>query len=214
MLIGAPSPPRCVLFSIWGTGQDQCATIKRQLCSLLPDVRIFLDVRVATPSRAPCDMLLLPQRSMCLRWQVDDLKSIDALEQYIEETAVVLIFVSKGYFKSINVRFAIRPHPAPCTASLRRTPAVPLTQCLREVRCAVSKNKFITLVHDPVRGGASVDDIKKEECPADLLSHVFESRQIILWQRIKVCPSLLTLVYLDWPSVGPSPLQVFPKETH
>lgn len=30
--------------SIWGTGQDQCATIKRQLSMLLPGVSIFLDV--------------------------------------------------------------------------------------------------------------------------------------------------------------------------
>ena len=46
------------LSHIWGTGQDQCATIKRQLCLLLPDASIFLDV--------------------------DDLKSIDALEEYVE----------------------------------------------------------------------------------------------------------------------------------
>ena len=30
--------------SIWSTGQDQCATIKRQLSMLLPGVSIFLDV--------------------------------------------------------------------------------------------------------------------------------------------------------------------------
>ena len=29
------------LSHIWGTGQDQCATIKRQLCLLLPGVSIF-----------------------------------------------------------------------------------------------------------------------------------------------------------------------------
>ena len=34
------------LSHIWGTGQDQCATIKRQLKLLLPDVSIFLDVDV------------------------------------------------------------------------------------------------------------------------------------------------------------------------
>ena len=31
--------------STWGTGQDQCATIKRQLAAMLPGVKIFLDVR-------------------------------------------------------------------------------------------------------------------------------------------------------------------------
>ena len=32
------------LSHIWGTGQDQCATIKRQLCLLLIGVQVFLDV--------------------------------------------------------------------------------------------------------------------------------------------------------------------------
>ena len=59
--------------SIWGTGQDQVAAIKRQLCLLVPGVSIFLDV--------------------------DDLEEISALERYIAETAVVLIFLSKGYFR-------------------------------------------------------------------------------------------------------------------
>lgn len=61
------------LSHIWGTGQDQCATIKRQLCLLMPDVSIFLDV--------------------------DDLESIDLLEEYIDSSAVVAIFVSKGYVR-------------------------------------------------------------------------------------------------------------------
>ena len=38
---------RCMLVmlarSTWGTGQDQCATIKRQLAAMLPGVAIFLD---------------------------------------------------------------------------------------------------------------------------------------------------------------------------
>ena len=36
--------------SIWGTGQDQCATIKRQLSLLLPGVSIFLDVDACQPA--------------------------------------------------------------------------------------------------------------------------------------------------------------------
>ena len=32
------------LSHIWGTGQDQCAAIKRNLQLLLPGVSIFLDV--------------------------------------------------------------------------------------------------------------------------------------------------------------------------
>ena len=62
------------LSHIWGTGQDQCATIKRQFKIILPGASVFLDV--------------------------DDLQSIDALEEYIESSAVITIFVSKGYFLS------------------------------------------------------------------------------------------------------------------
>ena len=36
--------------------------------------------------------------------QVDDLRSIDALEEEISQTGVVLIFVSKGYFPSKSKR--------------------------------------------------------------------------------------------------------------
>ena len=40
------------LSHIWGSGQDQCAIIKRQLYLLLPGVSIFLDVRSRDSSRA------------------------------------------------------------------------------------------------------------------------------------------------------------------
>ena len=81
--------PALALTLTRGTGQDQCATIKRQLCLLLMGVSVFLDV--------------------------DDLKDIGDLEEYVEQSAVIMIFVSKGYFKSLN--------------------------CLREARGAVAKGK-------------------------------------------------------------------------
>ena len=59
------------LSHVWGTGQDQCAAIKRQLCLLLPGAHIFLDV--------------------------DDLEDINRLEECIRASAVIIIFVSKGY---------------------------------------------------------------------------------------------------------------------
>ena len=71
----------------------------------------------------------VPRTGISVFLDVDDLKSIDALEEYVDATAIIMIFVSKGYFKSKN--------------------------CLREARCAVAKRKPITLVHDPVRGGAA-----------------------------------------------------------
>ena len=122
------------LSHIWGTGQDQCATIKRQLCLLLKGVSVFLDV--------------------------DDLEDIGALETYVDQSAVIMIFVSKGYFKSGN--------------------------CLREARCTVDKKKPIALVHDPVRGGATLDFIRDEECPDELRGPVFGHgrRPVIEWHRI------------------------------
>ena len=61
---------------IWSTGQDVAATIKRQLQRLFPVVKIFLDV--------------------------DDLEDLSKLEQYVGESAVVLLLLSKGYFLSIS----------------------------------------------------------------------------------------------------------------
>ena len=125
------------LSHIWGTGQDQCATIKRQLSLLLTGVSVFLDV--------------------------DDLEDIGALEEYIEKTAVIMIFVSKGYFKSKN--------------------------CLREVKGTLKMKKPLSLVHDPVRGGAPLKTIMDDECPPEYFTDVFKDfgkdRNVIIFHRIK-----------------------------
>jgi hypothetical protein len=80
------------------------------------------------------------------------------MEEYVEQSRIIMIFVSKDYFKSKN--------------------------CLREVRHARKMAKKLVLVHDPVRGGASIDYIKEEECPDDL-QIIFHKRAIITWHRIK-----------------------------
>ena len=36
--------------------------------------------------------------------QVDDLESIDKLEEYVDATVIIMIFVSAGYFKSKSAR--------------------------------------------------------------------------------------------------------------
>ena len=89
------------LSHIWGTGQDQCATIKRQFKIILPGASVFLDV--------------------------DDLQSIDALEEYIESSAVITIFVSKGYFLSKSKLTHTVPHHNP----------QPQCQTLAHIRCCV-----------------------------------------------------------------------------
>jgi len=117
----------------WGSGQDQAAVIKRQLQLCLRGVRIFLDV--------------------------DDLTDIGLLEQYIQQTACLIFFLSAGYFASYN--------------------------CLREARACVTYSKPIALVHeaDPNKGGLTLADVHRE-CPSELSAYVFDGREIIRWHRI------------------------------
>ena len=71
------------------TGQDAVAVIKNELKLLIPGIKIFLDV--------------------------DDLKDIGSLEDYVDRTQVMLFFLSKGYFRSKAL-----PQPLPFRASLCR----------------------------------------------------------------------------------------------
>ena len=124
------------LSHVWSSGQDQCATIKRQLTLLLPTSSIFLDV--------------------------DDLESIDKLEEYVDASAVIMIFVSMGYFKSGN--------------------------CLREARKTLEVDKPIALMHDSAvyhKSHMSLQAIKQQECPDDLRGPIFNGRDVIEWHRIK-----------------------------
>ena len=124
-------PPGCeyhlFLSHCWQSGQDQAAVIKRQMTALLPGpasepLRVFLDV--------------------------DDLVEIDSLETYVQQSAVILLFLSRGYFLSTN--------------------------CLREVRAAIASNKPLVLVHETkaAKGGAPLDELMIE-CPADLRERIF-----------------------------------------
>ena len=70
--------------------------LKRQLCLLLPTAKVFLDV--------------------------DDLVEIGALETYVRSTSCMLLFLSKGYFRSTN--------------------------CLRELRATIDELRPFVLVHD------------------------------------------------------------------
>ena len=67
-----------------------------------------------------CIQLLLPSAVVFL--DVDDLEEIGKLEWYIDASACVMIFLSKGYFLSRN--------------------------CLREARQTVEKQIPIVLVHE------------------------------------------------------------------
>lgn len=91
---------------------------------------------------------------------VDDLKDISKLENYIDQSGSILFFISSGYFLSAN--------------------------CLREVRRTVEQRKNLILLHeaDEKKGGITLQEAK-EECPSSLRDYIFESEnQIIPWHRL------------------------------
>ncbi len=89
---------------------------------------------------------------------VDDLESIDALESYIDASQVIMLFCSKGYFQSKN--------------------------CLREVRSTMEKGKRFCLMHDPEKGGATLE-VVQQECPEELRGDIFNNKEAITWRRIR-----------------------------
>ena len=91
--------------------------VKQRLLEMMPDLSIFLDV--------------------------DDLEDISDLEGYVDRSAMILIFCSKGYFQSKN--------------------------CMREIRSCTRKGKPIIAVLDPdsSNGALSLDEVKGELIVAD-----------------------------------------------
>jgi hypothetical protein len=97
------------LSRVWRSGQDKTHIIARSLQLYLPKLLIWLDV--------------------------DNLDDVGRLEEDIAESAVVLIFYSEGYFRSVN--------------------------CRREFYQAVLIDKSIIVVYE---SNASVVGEMKEEC--------------------------------------------------
>ena len=94
---------------VWSTGQDKTHAIARLLQLHLPQLKLWLDV--------------------------DSLDDVDRLEEYIAQSAVIVIFYSEGYFRSKN--------------------------CRREFYKAVELKKPIIVLYD---GGVNVVEEMKEEC--------------------------------------------------
>ena len=88
------------------TGQDAVAVIKNELKLLIPGIQIFLDV--------------------------DDLKDIGSLEDYVDRTQVMLFFLSKGYFRSKAL-----PQPLPFRECLAVSPTT--TRALLACRTACAR---------------------------------------------------------------------------
>ena len=81
------------------------------------------------------------------------------LEIYVEQSACILLFLSKGYLLSRN--------------------------CLREVRACEQKQKPRCLISesDPSHGGAPVQQLISQECPKDLRK-VIDEKQVVQWHRV------------------------------
>ena len=90
------------------TGQDAVAVIKNELKLLIPGIQIFLDV------------------------DLDDLKDIGSLEDYVDRTQVMLFFLSKGYFRSKAL-----PQPLPFRECLAVSPTT--TRALLACRTACAR---------------------------------------------------------------------------
>ena len=120
----------------WNDCQDSAAVIKRQLQRLVPGASIFLDV--------------------------DDLADITKLEEYIEQSAVVLLMLSRGYFASRN--------------------------CMREVEQSIMGKKRLILLHeaDVSHGGAPLSQLKGM-CPEEFREDVFAPHNLIVqWHRVSI----------------------------
>ena len=80
---------------------------------------------------------------------------------YVQQSACMLLFLSKGYLLSMN--------------------------CLREVRASVEQRKPHVLVweQDASKGGAPLVELREKECPEDLQAAVFglegAHREVIQW---------------------------------
>ena len=125
----------------WAHAQDQCAEIKRAVNMLLPSVQIFLDV--------------------------DDLQDIAELERHVQDSDLLLIFLTKEYFSSAN--------------------------CRRELKQGLTLGKEIVVIteSDAMHGASTLDELQAEieelppeeraACEAILLA--VENADAIEWHR-------------------------------
>jgi hypothetical protein len=133
---------------VWGTGQDQTHTVVRQLQALLPRLSVWLDV--------------------------DRIRDMSELEEQVASAAVVVVFLSRGYFASHN--------------------------CRRELYAALASGRPIVTLReaDLDKGGATVAELQQElrqtdgthadmlhYCPAEeVLASVF-AHEPLLWVRLR-----------------------------
>ena len=109
--------------------------------------------------------------------QVDDLVEIGALESYVRRTACMLLFLSRGYFRSQSES---KQHTAPCICLLFCQPCgiSRAADCMREIQATVNESKPFVLVHEADAGhGGLTLEASKEECPDKLRELIFTHRE-------------------------------------
>ena len=113
---------------------------------------------------------------------MDDLQSIDKLEEDVDATILIMIFVSAGYFKSKSACAHIASTLAHAISATFFA-----TDCLREAKCTVEKGKPLVLVHDSAAYLSTFMPLDKirEECPYDLRAAIWDGRNVIEWHRIQ-----------------------------
>ena len=127
----------------WGSAQDQARALKSQLVALSPGLRCFLDV--------------------------DDLESIGALEDLVDATDVMVVFLSG----TVD------------TVGHERSEYMHSRNCLRELRTAVEKDKPIVFVLeiDPLHGAVDMATHRRD-CPDDL-RHALDAHPVVPWFRVR-----------------------------
>eukprot|EP00966_Prymnesium_polylepis_P197657 4580401-Prymnesium_polylepis.1 len=139
----------------WSFAQDAAATIKRQLQLVLPGVRAFLVWRLESSRTAvQCFYVFCPlSLGFDRRWQdVDDLKDVEELEEYVKGSNVILLLMTRGYLFSRS--------------------------CLREVAATLKNKKPYIFDHevDASKGGAPLQVLQRELKDVDLLDELFDRR--------------------------------------
>ena len=126
------------LSHVWSSGQDQMATVKRELQLLLNDVRVYLDV--------------------------DELEELGQLDTCVKQTQSMLFFLSKGFFFSANCRkevAATLSNGNPIILLRETDPnrgGAPMDQLVAD--CPDEWRKEIFVVHRPVIPWFRVKDFK------------------------------------------------------
>jgi hypothetical protein len=123
---------------------------------------------------------------------VDDMQDIAKLPDYVSQSAVLLVFLSRGYFKSVgSFRFErSRETPSSFSSSLCSRVCFCASQkaCITEIEQAVSLQMPLVLCHHSgiQTGGAPMNTLHGE-CPPDCVMFVFgddtHRRPYIPWVR-------------------------------